>query len=121
MEVANKLLAFRKALLDGTIAMAIEAIVDDEVVNVHLYQPFFQGCMVPNIAEDPIAPTTPDAKSKLAKPLKFNPLTICAKSFVPLRKNTDNALTVVDGVKPRAIFLGRKVPVPVIRYADNPL
>ena len=113
MEVASELLSFRKALLEGTITMVIEAIVDDDLVNMHLYQPSFQGCIVVVVTVVPIVPTAPDAKSKLAKRLKSCPPRIYAKSFVPLRKNTDNVLVVADVKKLRCIFLAPEAPLPV--------
>ena len=38
---------------------------------------------------------------------------------MPLRKNTDNVLSVVDDGKARVKNLGLEVPKAVIRYADN--
>ena len=45
----------------------------------------------------------------------------CAKSFVPLRKNTDKVLAVADvAVTNRVIALRLGEPLLIIRYADNP-
>ncbi len=63
-----------------------EFITDDEVVKVHLYQPFFQGVIVDVVTDVPDVPTIPVAKSKLINKLGSAPPNICAKSFVPLRK-----------------------------------
>ncbi len=100
--------------------MANEAIVDDYVVNVHLYQPSFQGCIVYAVTIDPRVPTTHVAKSKLANTLASDPPNSCAKSFVPLRKYMDSVLVVVDGVKKCNIFLLPVTPFPVIIYTNIP-
>ena len=61
MDVASELLSKRAALLDATIQIPNEFVVDDAVVNVHLYQPSFQGCIDADVTPT-IEPTTPDAK-----------------------------------------------------------
>ena len=58
---------FREALMDGTIHIPNEVIMDDEVVKVHLYQSSFQGVIVDVVTDVPDVPTIPDAKSKLTK------------------------------------------------------
>ena len=60
--------------------------MDDDVVNMHLYQPCFQDCIVDIVTDVPILRTNPDAKSKSAKRLKFCPPMIYAKSLVSRRK-----------------------------------
>jgi hypothetical protein len=62
MDVASELLSKRAALLDATIQIPNEFVVDDAVVNVHLYQPSFQGCIDADVTKDPAVPTTPVAK-----------------------------------------------------------
>ncbi len=69
---------FREALIDGTIHIPNENIMDDEVVKVHLYQSLFQGVIVDVVTDVPEVPTIPVAKSKLANTLKFDPPIICA-------------------------------------------
>ncbi len=91
MDVASVLLSSRNAVSDPTIQLTNELVVAEAFVTVHLYQPLFQGCIVANVTEDPIVPTTPDAKSKFTKSL-LSPK-ICAKLLVPFRKNTDKVLT----------------------------
>ena len=82
------LLSFRIELLDATIQIANESVTDDDVFYMHLYQPSLQGCIDDDVTEDPLVPTIPIAKSKLAKTLMSPTPIICAKSCVPRRKHT---------------------------------
>ena len=65
-------------MLDATIHMPKETIVDDDVVKVKLYQPSFQGFIVDDVIYVPDVPTFPVAKSKFANVLRFDPPNICA-------------------------------------------
>jgi len=59
MEVASELVVFRRALLDVTIQIPTEFAVGDDVVNMHLYQPSLQDCIVDAVTAAPFVPTTP--------------------------------------------------------------
>ena len=97
MEVASKLVAFRIELLDATIQIPNEFTLGGDVDNMHLYHPSLQGCIADAVTADPLVPTIPIAKSKLATKLVSPPPRIYAKLFpLPLRKNTDNVLVVAD-------------------------
>ncbi len=91
MEVASELLSKRAALFDATIQIPNEFVVDAAVVNVHLYQPSFQGFIDADVTPS-VDPTTPVAKLQLTYSFPRDPPTICAKSLVPFLKNTDNIL-----------------------------
>jgi len=113
MFVASVLLSFRKAFMDPTIQAPNEFAVDDDVVNMHLYQPSPQCCIVDVVTADPLGPTIHVAKSKLAVTLTSPPHISCAKTFVPRRKKYGNVCTVVDVEKGRSIFLALEIPSPI--------
>ncbi len=90
---------------------------DDELVTVHLNQPSFQGFIVDVVTDGPDVPILPKAKPKFVKTSRSDPHTICAKSFVPLRRKMDNVLSAVDTGNGRVINQPPSLLEPVIRYA----